>query len=117
MDLQLDTQSHDLIVANYDLQLNTGLSLVQQRLKQSLIFFLGEWYLDVTDGVPYYQDILIKSPVRITVESILKTTIIETPGVLELTSFELEYTPASRELHLDFRVKTEFGDLELSEVL
>jgi hypothetical protein len=117
MDLQLDLNSHDLVLENYDLQLNTGLALVQQRLKQSLLFFLGEWFLDVTDGVPYYQDIFIKAPDIITVESIFKSTILETPDVLELISFELEYTNIDRGLSLEFEVKTTFGNLTISEVL
>lgn len=117
MDLQLNSVTHDLQVVNYDLKLNTGNALVQQRLKQSLWFFLGEWYLDITDGVPYYRDILVKAPVQITVESILKSTILETPDVLELTQFDLDYTNAPRELGLNFTVKTTFGSITLSEVL
>ncbi len=117
MDLQLNNETHDLQVINYDLALNTGNALVQQRLKQSLWFFLGEWYLDVTDGVPYYQDILVKAPVQITVESILKSTILETPDVLELTNFDLTYENDTRQLFLDFTVTTTFGTVTISEEL
>lgn len=117
MDLQLDTDTHDLAITNYDISLISGLSLVQQRLKQSLLFFLGEWYLDTTDGVPYYQDILIKAPVQVTVESIFKATILETPDVLELKKFEVTYDNTERRFTLDFGVSTTYGDLEISEVL
>lgn len=115
MDLQLD-DNHDLEVVDYDLRLQTGLPLMQQRLRQSLWFFLGEWYLDVTDGVPYYEEILIKNPAQTTVESIFKATILETPGVLELESFDIEYTNADRNFSLAFRTKTEDGTLETNEV-
>lgn len=115
MDLQLDKDSHDLVLTDYDLTLNTGLALVQQRLKQSLLFFLGEWYLDITDGVPYYQDIFIKGPDRLTVESVFKAAILETPGVQELTEFSIEYENAPRKLSVSFQVKTEFGNLSFSE--
>lgn len=115
--MQLNNDTHDLQVVNYDLALNTGNALVQQRLKQSLWFFLGEWYLDVTDGVPYYQDILVKAPVQITVESILKSTILETPDVLELTQFDLTYENDTRRLFLDFTVNTTFGSVTINEEL
>ncbi len=117
MDLTLNTQTHDLEVNSYDLSLNTGLPLMQQRLRQSLWFFLGEWYLDVTDGVPYYQDVLIKAPVQLTLESTFKQAILETPGVLNLEKFELEYTNATRELALDFEAQTFYGNTAISEVI
>lgn len=117
MDLKLNRETHDLAVDNYDLSINTGKELVEQRLKQSLWFFLGEWYLDITDGVPYYRDILIKAPIQITVESVLKSTILRTPGVLELTKFLLEYENDTRSLELNFGVLSTFGNIEISEVL
>lgn len=115
MDLLLDRDTHDLVVENYDLNLSDGLQLVEQRLRQSLWFFFGEWFLDITDGVPYYEDILVKAPIQITVESILKDTILATPGVLKITQFDVEYTNSTRNLTLDFAVSTDFGNLEISE--
>lgn len=117
MDLTLDPNTHDLAVTNYDLSLNAGLPLIQQRLKQSLWFFLGEWYLDITDGVPYYENVLVKAPVQLTLESTFKQAILDTPGVLELTKFDLEYTNATRQLALDFQVNSFYGSTELSEVI
>lgn len=117
MDLALDPATYDLAVTNYDLSLNTGLPLMQQRLKQSLWFFLGEWYLDITDGVPYYQNILVKAPVQLTVESTLKAAILDTPGVLELTKFNVTYTNAPRQLALEFETSTLYGSAQISEVI
>lgn len=115
MDLALTDDTHDLKVTGYDLSLVTGTDLMIQRLKQSLWFFQGEWYLDITDGVPYYQDVLKKAPDRITVESVIKAAIIETPGVTELTAFEIEYENAPRRLLVTFSVDTVYGNLSLSE--
>lgn len=115
MDLRLDPITHDLVLINYDLNLNTGLELMQQRLRQSLWFFLGEWFLDITDGVPYYRDILIKAPVRQTVESLLKQAILETPGVLSLEKFELQYFNGPRQLFLKFEARTYYGTAVLNE--
>ncbi|MBC3540666.1 hypothetical protein ACFSC6_12310 [Rufibacter sediminis] len=111
----LDPVSHDLVVTHYDLSLADGIPLMQQRLKQSLLFFMGEWYLDVTDGVPYYQYILKKAPDRNTVESMFKATILETPGVTELVAFNLSYDNPIRSLYIDFKVKTIYGMVSMSE--
>ncbi len=116
-DLLLNRTTHDLELVNYDLSLTDSLPLMQQRLKQSLIFFLGEWFLDETDGVPYYRDILIKSPDRITVESAFKAAILETPGVLELLEFNITYENPVRSLFIAFKVKTIFGNVNFNEVL
>jgi hypothetical protein len=117
MDLQLDFQSHDLVISRYDLQLQNGIDLMRQRYKQSLLFFMGEWYLDVTDGVPYYEEILKKAPDQITVESVLKQAILETPGTTELLSFLVTYTNNIRRYQLDFSTATIFGNITMSEGL
>lgn len=117
MDLKLDFQTHDLIIDGYDLSLQFEIDLMRQRLKQSLLFFQGEWYLDITDGVPYYQEILKKAPDQITVESVLKQAIMETPEVTKLLAFKIEYSNPIRKLTLTFQVETIYGTLSLSEVL
>jgi len=117
MDLRLDYDTHDLVIMQYDLKLQTGTDLMRQRLKQSLLFFMGEWYLDTTDGVPYYQEILKKGPDQITVESVLKAAIVETPEVIKLLSFSPEYDNARRLYSLSFSVSTVYGNVTLSEVL
>jgi len=117
MDLRLapNAETHDLELVGYDLALIGGLDLMVQRLRQSLWFFRGEWYLDITDGVPYYQDILLKAPDRITVESEIKAAIVETPGVTDLLSFDVEYENAIRRFRVVFSVKTIYGDMDFEE--
>jgi len=115
MDIKLDRDTHDLVVEGYDLTLNTNLELERQRLKQSLLFFFGEWFLNTTEGVPYYQDVHIKAPDQVTLESVFKTKILETPGVNKLEKFQLEYDNIERALSLVFEVDTDFGTLLFEE--
>jgi hypothetical protein len=81
-----------------------------------LQFFYGEWYLDTTMGIKYYENILIKNPLLNEVESILKAAILETPGVSDLTNFSLEYD-GSRQININFTVNTIEGSLTLNEVI
>jgi hypothetical protein len=111
MDLLLDARTHDLVIRDGDLQPARGLDLMRQRIKQSLLFFFGEWYLDVTQGIPYFTDILIKGPVRSHVESLFKATILGVPNVTELTNFELNYNNVARSLTVIFSCRTDIGDL------
>lgn len=108
-DLLLTEDTHDLDVRAYDLGFAEGTQLVVQRIKQRLWFFLGEWFLNIREGVPYYQQILVKRPQLPTVESIFKRTILQTPGVVQLMQFSLEYENDIRRLRVDFRVNTVYG--------
>ena len=52
------SSDHDLAIIDFDLQLTTDQQAIAQRVKQSLLLFKGEWFLDRDLGVPYYEDIL-----------------------------------------------------------
>ncbi len=116
IDIKMNMTTNDLDITNFDLSLVDGIDQIKQKLKIRLQFFYGEWYLDTTKGVKYYEEILIKNPLFEKVSSILKTTILETPGVNELTSFTMNYV-GERQLSVTFTVNTSSGTLTLSEVL
>lgn len=105
MDILLDTQTHDIVIDGYDLALVEGSALVRQRVEQRLEYFFGEWYLATDEGVPYFEEILVKAPDRARVESLLKATIIDTEGVDALLSFDLDYDAAQRRMSLTFEVR------------
>lgn len=116
IDLKMDMDTNDLAIDNFDLSLVDGLNQIRQKLKIRLQFFYGEWYLDTTKGVKYYEEILIKNPLLEKVSSILKTTILETPGVNDLLSFDMSYS-VNRQLSVSFSVDTVSGILTMNEVL
>lgn len=116
-DLKLGTLTHDLQIEKYDLQFADELAGTAQRLKIRLKFFLTEWFLNRTSGVPYYESVLQKAPDLQYVENILKTTILETPRVIQLTSFSLDYDNTIRRLIVNFSVLTDDGDIVFNEVL
>lgn len=113
-DLKLDLETGDLVLEDGDLLLDSGQEAIQQNLYQRLKCYKGEWFLDLSDGVPYYQDILKKNPNPLTVDAALKTAILGTPGVLELTSFNLNLDTVTRTLYLDFIVDTIEGEIDFS---
>ena len=71
--------------------------------------------MDTTEGIPYYQQILLKNPDWDTVKSLIKTEILETPDVEELLSFETEYEPYTRRFTVSFEVQTTYGVLTFEE--
>lgn len=109
-DLQLDPNTHDLVLTRFDLSLVDGNELIVQRIKQRLLLFLGEWYLDVEAGVPWFQEILVKGVDLGRVETLIKRTIVGTEGVTRLTALDLNFTPEPRRLSVSFRAVGENGE-------
>lgn len=112
-DLLLNSNHSDLVIQNYDLQIVDGSEQIKQNLAIRLRFFLGEWYLNIDEGIPYYQDILIKSPNRTRVESIFKETIINTLGVSQILSFESDFNAIQRKYSVKFQAETDLGIIQV----
>jgi len=112
MDLRLATSIDDLNPVAGDVYLNEQGTVeltqslsdqVRQDLWIRLRFFLGEWFLDPTQGIPYFQNILGgKTPLPI-VAQIYRKVILTTAGVASLDSFNLART-AERGVSLSFAV-------------
>jgi hypothetical protein len=102
-------QNHDLQITRFDLSLVQGRQLIAQRIKQSLLFFLNEWFLATNEGRPYFRDVLIKNPNRATVEGVFKAAILNVEGVIRLTSFDLQFDNNNRRLTLNFSCSTTDG--------
>ncbi len=109
--------NNDLIISGGRLAVVTDGAEVVQHVRSRLLFYLGEWFLDNEAGVPYFQQIFTKPANIALVESILKTTIIQTPGVLKLTEFASSYEGKSvRRLTVTFAAETIYGVIDTTEV-
>lgn len=113
MDFKLDA-NNDLVIENNNLVLIDGADFVGQMLKERLQTFLGEWFLDTDLGIPYFQNILTKGVNLNTIKNVFKNEILSTPGVIELEDFNLDFTDSTRQLSLDFSVRTENGSITIN---
>lgn len=108
-DFKLDPITHDLVIINNDFVLVDGIEELVQNLKIRLWFFLQEWFLDTSEGVPFYEDIFVKNPDLNAVSSIIKDRIMSTDGITEIKNFELEYNSSQRTCEVVFEVDTIYG--------
>ena len=113
-DLQLDLNPtsptfNDLLVVDGDLVIVSGQPEILQHILQNLRTYLGEWFLDNTVGVAYYQQILVKNPDLGAVDAILQDAIVNTPGVTQLTNYKSNYTPGTRQIFVNFAAQTTTG--------
>jgi hypothetical protein len=106
-DLKLDPVTHDLDLSTGDLQIVTGLDAIVQRLRIRYQFFLGEWFLDERQGIPFYQKILIKNPNFADVNSILREVATTTPGVAEVNRVDFDFDSATREFTVDLWARSD----------
>lgn len=106
---------NDLDITNNELTLTVDHEAIRQHLLVKFQLFLGEYFLDITAGVPWYQDVLLKNPNFVVVSEVLKGTIVSTQGVIEILSFELDFDAPARVFSLAFTALTEEGVISFNE--
>lgn len=116
IDIKVDS-NREFVIENGDLVLIDGGEALAQKLSIKLKFVLGEWFTNVTYGIPYLQYIWVKNPDLTVIESLLKSAILEEAGVRELASFVMSYNAQARSLRVNFSVITDFGTLSLEQSL
>lgn len=111
MDILLDPVTHDVVFINGASPVaQSQQDIVAQRLKISLQTFLGEWFLDIDTGIPYFQQILNKIRSKSTVDTIFQQAILNDPGVVELLSYQSVLDSSRRGFHLEFAVRAANGE-------
>ena len=116
-DIALDPATGDLLLENFDLQWVEDRDQIAQNLAIRLRFILGEWFLDITAGVPYYDDFFIKAPNQIRIESVLKEEILDTTGIDQILSFTSNFNAQRRIYSVVFSVSTIHGEITLTQEL
>ena len=87
-----------------------GVDEVRQHIRERLLFFFEEWFLDRDAGVPWYQQIFVKPADDGRVNSLLKAEILGTKGVKEILEFSAKFDKKNRKYHvITFTVSTDFG--------
>ncbi|WP_443698908.1 hypothetical protein [Pseudomonas sp.] len=111
MDILLDLNTKDAVFFNgpltpkYTTQPLT--QTVEQRLRIRLSTFKGEWFMDTTYGIPYFQSILGKKSTKEAVDLIFQQAILAENGVKEVSSFTSTFT--NRKYSMTFTVKVSNG--------
>lgn len=101
----------DISVANGDLETVDGIDSIKQAIDLALNLFKSEWFLDGDLGVPYFENILIKSPNLNAIRDIFKKKLISVSGVTAVIELSLNFDGASRTLAVSWKVSTDVGEL------
>lgn len=96
----------------FPVALARGNDAYAQRLAHRFRFFLGEWFLDLRLGAPYFQRLFVKKPDERVVRAILQQVIQITPGTLRIEKMRFTFDQAARACTFDeLEVRTTDGDL------
>ncbi len=101
----------DIAIVDNDLMLLDGISYVAQKMASRFKFFLGEWFLDKREGVPYFRDVFTKNPDLNVIRSVFRQVALSIPSVASLPRFNTIYSPSVRELAFDFQAVLATGEL------
>ena len=79
-----------------------------QKLKIKLQTFAGEWFLDQSEGVPYFQQIFGRGRQKKTVDAIFQSQILAEPLVAKIISYTSTWG-SDRTFSVTFQVQTTTG--------
>lgn len=89
---------------------------VAQSVVTRLKLWENEWFLDISEGMPYLDGVMGKYTID-DVDSIIKERIINTEGVVEITSYQSSFNPDLRKFSVSVTISTIYGEAVINEVL
>lgn len=110
-DLTVDPLTGDLAITSGEVTLEENSAAVRQRLEIKLRTFLGEWFLDTTFGVPYYEQVLGKKVNPISLNAVFVSAILSVPGIKKLDKpITYDFNASLRNLALSFVAILDTGE-------
>lgn len=82
---------------------------VGQAIKTRLAFFLGQWYLDLTQGTPWFTEVIGFGTTGL-YDQMLQQVILQTPGVLAIVAYTSSLNGTTRALTVTTTVSTLYGN-------
>jgi len=116
LDLRFTNEWDMQLTADGDPVLCAGVDLVRQRLIMGLKLFLGEYYLDISKGMPWYQYVLTDQPKTNVIEALFRAKILEDDEITKITSFSMSIEKPTRTLRVSFSAQSALGVINVSEI-
>lgn len=106
MDLLRDVETQDQVFDNAYSAITQAVGVdLGQRIIIRLQAFLGDWFLDITFGVPWFQQILGKGRSKSTVDSIIQSEVYKETDVLNILDYRSTWNTRTRHFDIYFKVQ------------
>ncbi len=101
----------DIALENGRFVMLRGAPYVRQKLVSRFRFWIGEWFRDRREGVPYRQDVFVRNPDLEVIRNLFRRIVRSVVEVAAIRRLELVYTPATRRLACDFELQLVSGEV------
>lgn len=88
---------------------------VLQAIKIRLKWFLGEWRINPSYGMPYFDEVFVKNPSTSLLEDRIRTEILSVEGVESVESISININKTTRVATIEF-VAVADGEIKQGEV-
>jgi hypothetical protein len=114
MDIKLNDETGDVLLSTTatittPTFTTTTSENLAQRLKIRLQTFKGEWFLDGTIGIDYFNQIAGKNRSKAAVDAIIQAEILKEQEVLQITAYSSVVDKTTRKITIQFTVRTVDG--------
>jgi len=114
MDIKLNDETGDVLLSTTNtittpVFTTTTSENLAQRLKIRLQTFKGEWFLDGTIGIDYFNQIAGKNRSKAAVDAIIQAEILKENEVLQITAYSSVVDKTTRKITIQFTVRTVDG--------
>ena len=94
---KLNTNTNDMIInAQGKLERVNGSDEVVQRVRVALRHYFAEYFINVTAGIPWYEEILGATGNSSKISNIIRNQILSVPGVTKIVEFSVNYNSITR---------------------
>lgn len=104
IDIGIDSTKNDILSVGGKVGIVQDAEEVLQRVKTRLRRVLGEWFLQVNAGLPYFGGDMLGGKNTQYVMMVIKAEIINTTGVQDVTSINIEYKNSTRKATVTAKV-------------
>lgn len=104
----------DLALKNGSPYFIDGPDYIRQKLSVRFRFFLGEWFLNKLEGVPYYRDMFVHNPNTDVIATLFRGIVRDCPGVVAVRRFKLTFDRVARRASFSFSAIVDGGVITVS---
>jgi len=124
-----DLVTKDLVIENNNFKLTAGnTEFISQKIENEFLFFLGEYWLDVSQGIPYRsienkdrdnptKNIVgIKNPDINYINSVFVLALSGIEGIDQIIDLTSNYNNINRKLLINYTVRITTGEIIVNQV-
>lgn len=117
VDFGIDAAKNDIAYENGKMKLTKKSDEVVQRVRTRLRRILGEWFLDVTSGMPYFDGKMLGGKDYNYIKLTINAEVISTDGVQSINAINIINNPQTRETSVYVEIVIDEQIYKITEVM